>query len=89
MFEGTGDSVFNIKSVFGLNISYKSFKIENLPMQNSYCDDTNFDNVNQALLINIPRFYTRIFKHFLFSRAISNDSSRHKMVYISSTEVSK
>jgi hypothetical protein len=30
------------------NISYKSFKIYNLPMQNSYCDHRNFDSVNQA-----------------------------------------
>ena len=27
------------------DISYKSFKIQNLPMQNSYCDHRNFDSV--------------------------------------------
>ena len=44
MFEGTV-SVFNTKSIFS-NISYKSFKTQNLPMQNSYCDHRNFDSVN-------------------------------------------
>ena len=29
------------------NIAYKSFKTQNLPMQNSYCDHRNFDSVNQ------------------------------------------
>jgi hypothetical protein len=30
-------------------ISYKSFKTQNLPVQNSYCDHRNFDSVDQAL----------------------------------------
>ena len=41
MFEGT-HSVFNSESVPS-NISYKSFKTQNLPKQNSYCDHINFD----------------------------------------------
>ncbi len=53
MFEGT-DSMFNTKSGLS-NISYKSFKLPNLPAQNSYCDHRNFDSVNQVLvLVNIP-----------------------------------
>jgi hypothetical protein len=47
MFEQT-DFMLNTKSVSS-NISYKSFKILNLPMQNSYCDHRNFDSVNQLL----------------------------------------
>ena len=43
------DYVSNIKSVLS-NISYKSFKTQNLPMQNSYCDHRNFDSVNQDLV---------------------------------------
>jgi hypothetical protein len=43
MLEGT-DSVFNTVLVPS-NISYKSFKTNyNLPMENSYCDDRNFDS---------------------------------------------
>jgi hypothetical protein len=49
MFERFG-LVLNTKSVSS-NISYKSFKTYNLPMQNSYCDHRNFDNVNQALIL--------------------------------------
>ena len=48
MFEET-DSLFNTESVPS-NISYKSFKTQNLPMQNSYCDHRNFDSGNQAYL---------------------------------------
>jgi hypothetical protein len=39
MGEGT-DSEFNI--------SYKPFKTQNLPLQNSSCDHRNFDSVNEA-----------------------------------------
>jgi hypothetical protein len=46
MFEET-DSAFNIESVPS-NISYKSFKTWNLPMQNSYCVHRNFDSLKQA-----------------------------------------
>ena len=45
MLEGT-DSVFNTVLVPS-NISYKSFKTYNLPMENSYCDDRNVDSENQ------------------------------------------
>jgi hypothetical protein len=51
MFGGT-DSVLNIESVPS-NISYKSFKTQNLPMQNSYCDHRNFGSVNHALAHSI------------------------------------
>ena len=47
MFEET-DSVLNIEPVPS-NVSYKSFKTQNLPMQNSYCDHRNFDSVDQSL----------------------------------------
>ena len=43
MFDGT-ESLLNTESVLS-NISYKSFKTYNLPMQNSYCDHRNFDSV--------------------------------------------
>ena len=43
--------MFNTDSVPS-NISYKSFKTLNLPMQNSYCDDRNFDSVNQPKIID-------------------------------------
>ena len=43
MFEVT-DLMLNTESVPS-NISYKSFKTKNLPMQNSYCDHRNFDSV--------------------------------------------
>jgi hypothetical protein len=46
MFEET-DLQVNTESAPS-NISYKSFNILNLPMQNSYCDHRNFDIVNQA-----------------------------------------
>jgi hypothetical protein len=46
MFEQT-DLMLNTDSVSS-NISYKFFKTQNLPMQNSYCDHRNFDSVNQA-----------------------------------------
>ena len=36
--------MFNTKS--GLSNLYKSFKLWNLLMQNSYCDHRNFDSVN-------------------------------------------
>jgi hypothetical protein len=41
MFDAT-DSVFN-NETDPSNISYKSFKTSNLPLQNSYCDHRNFD----------------------------------------------
>ena len=44
MFEGT-DPVLNTSSVPS-HISYKSFTTRILPMQNSYCDYRNVDNVN-------------------------------------------
>ena len=44
------DSLFNNEPVFS-NISYKSFKTQNLPLQNSYCDHRNVDIVKQALVI--------------------------------------
>jgi hypothetical protein len=48
MFEAT-DFVLNTKSVPS-NIFLKTFQIiTNLPMQNSYCDHRNFDNVNWPL----------------------------------------
>ncbi len=39
---------FNTSSISS-NISYKSFKTLNLPKQNCYCDQRNFDGVNQQL----------------------------------------
>ena len=48
MFEGT-DLLFNTKPVCS-NIPYQSFKTQNLPVQNSYCDHRNFDGVNQPYL---------------------------------------
>ncbi len=42
MFEGTA-YVFNTESVPS-NISYKSYKTYNLPMQDSYCDHRNLDS---------------------------------------------
>ena len=45
MFEGS-DSGLNTETVAS-KIYYKSFKTQNLPFQNSYCDHRNFDNVNQ------------------------------------------
>ena len=51
MFEET-DSSFNTNSVPS-NISYKSFKTYNLPLQNSYCDHRNFDSVNQPVVARI------------------------------------
>ncbi len=40
--------MLNIES-FPSNISYKSSKTSNIPMQNSHCDYRNFDNVHLAL----------------------------------------
>jgi hypothetical protein len=51
MIEGI-DSVFNNESVSS-DISYKSFKTYNLPMQNSYCDHRNFDSVNLQSNVSI------------------------------------
>ena len=48
MFERT-DLMLNTDSV-PTNISYKSFKTQNLSTQNLYCDDRNFDSVNHAAL---------------------------------------
>jgi hypothetical protein len=45
MFEGN-DSMINTASVPS-DISYKSFKTQNLQIQNSYCDYRNVDSVNQ------------------------------------------
>jgi hypothetical protein len=47
VWEGT-NSVLNTESVPS-NISYRSFKTKNLPMQNTYCDHRNFDSVNHPL----------------------------------------
>jgi hypothetical protein len=43
MFEET-DSVLNIS-----NISYKSFKTQDLLLQNSYCDHRNFDRAKKKI----------------------------------------
>ncbi len=51
MSEGN-DSVFNTESV-AANISYKSFKTQNLPAQNSYCDHRNFDSIARPLDISL------------------------------------
>jgi hypothetical protein len=47
------------------NISYKSFKTYNLPMQNSYCDHRNFDSVNQSLATRISNIFTHNFRRIL------------------------
>jgi hypothetical protein len=56
IYEGT-DSLFNGESVSS-NISYKSFKTLNLPMQNSYCDHRNFDSGNQPMPISTDRKFS-------------------------------
>jgi hypothetical protein len=69
MFEGT-DLMLNTDSV-PTNISFKSFKTYNLPTQNSYCDDRNFDSVNHAALTvctgGIDQ-YTTVWYFFVFSQ---------------------
>jgi hypothetical protein len=69
MFEGT-DLVLNTESVPS-NISYKSFKTWNLPMQNYYCDHRNFGSGNQAILV--PRaLLTRGQRSGALAKSISN-----------------
>ena len=48
MFEGT-DSMLSTQSVSS-NVSYNSFKTQNLPMKNSHCDHRNFDSVVRVRL---------------------------------------
>ncbi len=48
MFKGTDQSL-NAKSVPS-DISYKSLKTQDLPLQNSSFDQRNFDGVNQPLI---------------------------------------
>jgi hypothetical protein len=47
-------------------ISYKSFKTQNLPMQNSYCDHRNFDSVNQPLEYPLGHQYSQEILAFTF-----------------------
>jgi hypothetical protein len=56
MFEET-DLLLNTESISS-NISYKSFKTYNLPMQNSYCDHRIFDSVDKTLF-HVLQFHMR------------------------------
>ena len=54
MFVGS-DSV--LKTSVSSNTSYKSFKTQNLPLQNPYCDHRNFDSDCLQALTNVPEMF--------------------------------